>query len=227
MKDKDYAKEIDFLCLIACMGNESYYFAYNIIRDYIMKNQENNRCWNLLGFIISKADDFRHNKFLLRLTVKKPESVPIMMLNGHNCLVAGTYKFSLAEYTAALKHDKDNPLISLMLGLIFTHMACQKFSGKKHSLVVQASSFLNTYLEQRGECQESFYNLGRAMHQLNLLPQAIYYYKRALEMPKPPVQKQGPDLDLSKEIAFNLQLIYKQSGNLDLARFYINKYIRI
>ncbi len=28
-------------------------------------------------------------------------------------------------------------MVALMLGLTFTHMACQKFSAKKHSLVVQ------------------------------------------------------------------------------------------
>ena len=42
----------------------------------------------------------------------------------------------------------------------------------------QACSFLNTYKELRGECQEVYYNLGRAMHQLGLLPAAIFYYKK-------------------------------------------------
>jgi len=30
--------------------------------------------------------------------------------------------------------DSSNPLVALMLGLTFCHMACQKFSAKKHSL---------------------------------------------------------------------------------------------
>ena len=227
MKDKEIAKEVEFLCLVATIHNESFSFAYNFVRDYIFKNHENNRCWNLLSLIISKSDDFRHNKFLIRFTDKHRRHLPLLMLNGHNSLVAGTYKISLGEYRTALKQDDKNPLIPLMLGLIFTHMACQKFSGKKHALVVQACALLNTYLEMRKECQESFYNLGRAMHQLKLLPQAIFYYKRALEMPKIQCSTDGPDLDLCKEIAFNLQLIYKQSGNLDLARYYINKYIKI
>jgi general transcription factor 3C polypeptide 3 (transcription factor C subunit 4) len=38
---------------------------------------------------------------------------------------------------SAFKQDPDNPLIALMLGLTFVHMACQKFSARKHSLVVQ------------------------------------------------------------------------------------------
>lgn len=225
MKEKDRAKEVEFLCLLACVYNESFYFAFNIMREILIKSPESNRCWNLLCYIISKADDFRHSRFLLRLSRKHPDSLPLTILNGHNCLVAGTYKFSVAEYSQAFKHAENEPLIPLMLGLTYTHMACQKFSGNKSSLVITATAFLNIYLEMRKECQESFYNLGRAMHQLNLLPQAIFYYKKALQMPIPSFSWKGPDLNLTKEVAFNLSLIYKKSGNLDLARMYIKKYI--
>ncbi|MCL4131600.1 UNVERIFIED_CONTAM: hypothetical protein GTU68_040013 [Idotea baltica] len=226
MKDKDRAKEVEFFCLLACIYNESFYFAFNIMREIVIKSPENNRSWNLLCFIISKADDFRHNRFLLRLTHKHPDSLPLTILNGHNCLVSGTYKFSVAEYSQAFKNASNDPLVPLMLGLIYTHMACQKFSGNKNSLVVTATAFLTTYLEMRSECQESYYNLGRAMHQLNLLPQAVFYYKKALSMPVPDTTVDGPDLNLVREIVFNLSLIYKKSGNLDLVRYYINKYIR-
>ena len=227
MRDNKRAREVEFMCLMACIYNNSSFFAYNIMRELVMKNPENTRCWNLLNLIISKADDFRHNRFLLRLAPKHPDLVALGILNGHNCLVAGTYKYSLAEYTQAFKQDPSNPLIPLMLGLTFTHMACQKFSGKKHSLVVQACAFLNIYVEMRGECQESMYNLGRAFHQLNLLPQAIHYYKLALECPIVEELPEGPRLDLTREIAFNLSLIYKNSGSPNLARMYLYKYIKI
>ena len=55
---------------------------------------------------------------------------------------------------------------------------------------MQACSFLNTYLHLRGRCQESYYNLGRAMHQLGLLPAALHYYKKALDL-QPAVQGSG------------------------------------
>ena len=84
---------------------------------------------------------------------------------------------------SAFKQDPENPMVALMLGLTFAHLACQKFSAKKHSLVVQSCAFLNTYLQLRGKCQEAYYNLGRAMHQLGLLPAALHYYKKALALP--------------------------------------------
>ncbi len=73
--------------------------------------------------------------------------------------------------------------------------------------------------------QEVYYNLGRTMHQLNLLPAALFYYKKALHL--------GPSVDgdeifdLKSEIAYNISLIYQGSGNQDLARFYTEKYIVI
>ena len=79
----------------------------------------------------------RHNRFLMRLMHRNPENVALGILNGHNCLVSGTYKYSLGEYMSVFKQEPRNPMVALMLGLTFTHMACQKFSAKKHSLVVQ------------------------------------------------------------------------------------------
>ena len=98
----------------------------------------------------------------------------------------------------------------------------------------QACAFLNTYKELRGECQEVYYNLGRTMHQLNLLPAALFYYKKALNLgPSVPDEpgvgdeKSNNMMDLRAEIAYNVSLIYISSGNPELARFYTEKYIVI
>ena len=88
----------------------------------------------------------------------------------------------------------------------------------------QACAFLNQYLQLRGSCQESYYNLGRAMHQLGLLPAALHYYKKTLEF-APAANDNNVDFDLRRETAFNVSLIYQGSGSHDLARMYLNKYI--
>jgi len=227
----EIVKECEFLCLLSSFFNGDSYHAYNLVRELVIKNVNNNSVWNLFNLVIMRADDVRHNRFLMRLMSRNPDNLALGILNGHNCLVAGTYKYSLGEYMSAFKSDSSNPLVALMLGLTFTHMACQKFSAKKHSLVVQACSFLNTYKSLRGDCQEVNYNIGRAMHQLSLLPAALFYYKKGLEMgPNIPQEagKTGHNMfDLSREIAFNMSLIYSSSGNLDLARMYTEKYITV
>jgi len=223
-KKAEIIKECEFLCLLASFFNGDSYHAYNLVRELVVKNVDKSSVWNLFNLVIMRADDVRHNRFLMRLMSRNPDNPALGILNGHNCLVAGTYKYSLGEYMSAFKADSNNPLTALMLGLTFCHMACQKFSAKKHSLVVQACAFLNTYRMLRGPCQEVCFNLGRAMHQLSLLPAALYYYKQGLEL-GPSVGDDGGIFDLSREIAFNMSLIYQGAGNLHLARMYTEKYI--
>ena len=47
----------------------------------------------------------RHNRFLMRLMHRNPENVALGILNGHNCLVSGTYKYSLGEYMSVFKQE--------------------------------------------------------------------------------------------------------------------------
>ena len=53
---------------------------------------------------------------------------------------------------------------------------------------------------------------------------ALYYYKQGLEL-GPSVGEDGGIFDLSREIAFNMSLIYQGAGNMHLARMYTEKYI--
>lgn len=57
---------------------------------------------------------------------------------------------------------------------------------------VQGFSFLWRYVELRGVCQESMYNLGRALHQMSLTHLAIHYYQKALALPPPTLQVGSP-----------------------------------
>ena len=69
------------------------------------------------------------------------------------------------------------------------------------------------------------------MHQLGLLPAALHYYKRGLELGPSivgdPASEKENIFDLKSEIAFNISLIYTNSGNLQLARYYTEKYITV
>ena len=130
-------REAEFHCLIACILNKNGHYAYNFIKEICLKNVKNYRAWNLFCQIITISQDLRHNRFCLRLSFKGPDNLPLVILNGHNSLVAGSYKHSLGEYVAALKLSPDDPLINLLIGVTFIHMASQKFATKRHSLVVQ------------------------------------------------------------------------------------------
>ncbi|KAK2171464.1 hypothetical protein NP493_1062g00073 [Ridgeia piscesae] len=227
VSDPDKCQEVDFICMTACLLNNNAQCAYSFIKELCIKELECNRAWNLFCQIITISQDIRHNRFCLRLMMKQQDHLALGILNGHNAMVAGTYKHALGEYVAAFRQLPDDPLLSLCIGITYIHMACQKFATSKHELTTQACAFLNQYLELRGECQESLYNVGRAMHQIGLLHAAIDYYQRALALPPAVTSEHQEIFDLRKEIAFNLTLIYQQSNSHQLANLIRQQYLVI
>lgn len=216
------AAEVEFLSLLACLHNGDAYYGYNLARDLVVREVNSSRAWNLFNLVIQRADDVRHNRFIMRFLSRQPNHPALTVLHANNCLVAGTYKYALNEYAAAFRRE-ESPMLAFLMGVTLIQMACQKFSAKKHSLVTQGIAFLWQYKDLRGPCglQEVYYNIGRAFHQLGLVPAAAHHYKLVLET-NPPGE---PMLDLCQEAAFNLHLIYMNAGCKDLAQMYLDKYV--
>ncbi|KAG2458952.1 TF3C3 factor, partial [Polypterus senegalus] len=240
--DRIKRKELEYFGLSAAILDKNFRKAYNYIRLMLMDNVDSPQLWNIFNQITMHSQDVRHHRFCLRLMLKYPENHALCLLNGHNAFVSGSFKHALVvtnlhyklifpailitgQYVQAFRANHTDPLPNLCVGLTFMHMASQKFVLKRHPLLLQGFAFLNRYLEIRGPCQESFYNIGRALHQLGLIHFAIHYYQKALSCP--PTQLEGIELDqvdLCREIGFNLSLIYQNSGNIDMARHIITKY---
>ncbi|MCJ8747730.1 hypothetical protein PDJAM_G00156720 [Pangasius djambal] len=223
--DRVKRKELEYLGLSAAFLDRNFRKAYDYIRLMLMYTVERAQLWNIFSQVTLHSQDGRHHRFCLRLMLKNPENHALCLLNGHTSLVSGTFKHALGQYMQAFRNQPCHPLHSLCVGLTFFHMASQKFVTKRHALVLQGFSFLWRYVEFRGQSQESLYNLGRALHQLSLTHLAIHYYQKALSLP--PLKLEGIEddqVDLRREIAFNLSLIYQASGNKEMARYYIHTY---
>ncbi|XP_037617972.1 general transcription factor 3C polypeptide 3 [Sebastes umbrosus] len=221
--NKPRRKEMECFGLSATVLDHNYYKAYNYIRLMLMENVELPQLWNIFNQLTITSQHQRHHRFCLRLLLKYPDNHALCVLCGHNAMVSGSFKHALGQYVQAFQTHPDNPLHSLCVGLTFFHMASQKYVAKRHTLVLQGFSFLWRYVELRGECQESMYNLGRALHQIGLIHLAIHYYQKALTLPAQKLEGIADDqLDLRREIAFNLSLIYQASGNMEMAHQLIN-----
>uniref|UniRef100_A0A8C1CA09 General transcription factor IIIC, polypeptide 3 n=1 Tax=Cyprinus carpio carpio TaxID=630221 RepID=A0A8C1CA09_CYPCA len=226
--DRVKRKELEYLGLSAAFLDRNFRKAYDYIRLMLMDNVERTQLWNVFNQVTLHSQDARHHRFCLRLMLKHPDNHALYLLNGHTSLVSGTFKHALGQYMQAFRNQPDHPLHSLVVGLTFFHMACQKFVMKRHPLIVQGFSFLWRYVDLRGHCQESLYNIGRALHQLGLGHLAIHYYEKALTLP--PLKLEGIDddqVDLRREIAYNLSLIYQSSGNKEMARHVIYTYCTV
>ncbi|XP_069128663.1 LOW QUALITY PROTEIN: general transcription factor 3C polypeptide 3-like [Argopecten irradians] len=226
MYDPRKLKQAEFMCLVACIMTKNGLMAFTFVREMCQKEGEKNQVWNLLNQLLTLSTENKYNKFCLRYLLTHPDHSAICLLNGHNANLSGTYKYALGEYVSVLRSRPKDPLVSLCIGLTFIHLAAQKFSAKKHFLLTQGLVFLHNYSELRGECQETNFNIGRALHQLGLTYAAIHYYQKVLDM-KPILDDPDGILDLTYEAAYNLALIYQNSESHDLAAHIVNKYLVI
>ncbi|KAL3311256.1 General transcription factor IIIC, polypeptide 3 [Cichlidogyrus casuarinus] len=93
---------------------------------------------------------------------------------------------------------------------------------------MQTFAFLNEYRKLRGECQEVYYNLGRACQHLSLHGHAINFYKKALSMPVTGnTSEESQVLDLTYEIGYNLYQLYLSIGAKPMAYLTLQKYLVI
>jgi general transcription factor 3C polypeptide 3 (transcription factor C subunit 4) len=221
--------EIDLLSAISAFYNGDSHNGYNIIRTLVVKHPTNVKLWHIFNLIVTKSDDARHNRFIMRQLTHNSSHPALGLLHGNNCLVSGTYKYAMHEYSTAFM-KKPTALCALLLGLTYLQMAAQKFTSKKHHLVIQALGLLAQYKAKRGPdgLQEAHYNLGRGFHHLGLYTPAIFHYKQVLAFNTNDLAKEKPHIfDLSREAAYNLHLIYCHSESYEVAKMYLEKYIII
>ncbi|XP_071954105.1 general transcription factor 3C polypeptide 3-like [Antedon mediterranea] len=195
------------------------------LRNTCRMDGYNNQSWNLLGLMMAQHHDMKFlMRFCLRLTIRKyPDSFALSLLNGHNAFYKGSYKHALGEYVRGYKMNPDSDMTNLFIALTFLHIACQKFPTKRQMVIMQAVVFFKEYQRLRGNIQETSYNIGRAMHHLGLYHLAIHFYEEALKTA--PSIEGDETFDLRREAAFNLSLIYRSSGNEDLANHILMTHI--
>lgn len=138
LTSKRFAKKnghILFLCLVSCIRNNDSFHGFNVIRDLVRTKKKPNT-WNLLNIIIQRAEDSRHNRFMMRLLGKEDAFSYLHILHANNCLVSGTYKYALNDYISLFR-VKPTALLALLVSVTLLQMACQKFCAKKNQLVIQ------------------------------------------------------------------------------------------
>ncbi|CAJ0842761.1 8127_t:CDS:10, partial [Entrophospora sp. SA101] len=178
----------------------------------------------------------------------KPDA-GLLTLYGHILGCSRSYNGALGYYArAALVKPKD-PLVCFSMGLAYLHRAMQRKTSNRHLQILQGFNFLYEYYELKGKNQEAEYNLGHAFHQLGLTHLAIPHYEKALKLPsvnqilKQKIDKkkqletdeneevenfeENDPTDIRKEAAYNLYLIYMETGSPALAQMLLKKYCAI
>jgi general transcription factor 3C polypeptide 3 (transcription factor C subunit 4) len=158
------------------------------------------------------------------------DNVYLMFIYACLLFTNRSYVPSLVYFTRIYRHHKNEPIVTFLSGLAHIHRSMQRSSPNRHLELLQGIKYLMEYYELRTsakfgklEEQEALYNVGRAFHLLGLFPIAIEYYNKVLE--------NFPDLDIEEDLkrqaAYNLVLIYNNSGNTKLSNSIMENYLVI
>lgn len=226
---QQHNKEIYFYSLLSTIFNRDANFSYILIKDYVVKYLKSHRIWNLFNVILQFTEcSNRYSRFLSRLFTRAESEIEEWpkILRANYCFASATYKYAVNDYMQIFKVT-NSPMVALMIGITYICIAQQKYTTKKQTLISQAISFLNKYgtLREPEAMHEVQYNLGRLHHQFGMYHIAIYHYKKVLQISNEFIEAYPDYLDLKREAAYNLHLIYRKSGNTELARKYLNDFI--
>lgn len=235
---KQFTDEMLIIGYYAALMNKDSHYAYVLIRDMITKGspitksptfKDKNIVWNMLTLYTQRQEDARYYKFIYRCGRRKgPYMSSACMLEAANSLATGSAKLATLQLLRLIRLPNPSTLVRLMLAT-----ALVQISGRAPNLCIPkctktSHALITQYAQERGveAKQEVYYNLGRWYQHKGVLHLATHFYKLALEI-KPAIVEKHPSLDLSKEAAFNLMLIYKNSGDIVGAQNLVIKYLTI
>jgi len=214
-----------------------YSYAFGILKKMILSKKEDqsavqNHVWNIFNQVVTRLSHsyqvlMSTRKFLHRIMVVQEKKVyPLQSMFAHGDIASSNFRPALNYYIELLEEEPENPELHLIVGICYCHILTQKTCGNKHTYVAQAFALLAKYCQLRNNRQESLYNIGRAFHQIGLNHFAVHVYEDALECGPPTVVDAvcEDSFDLRHEIAFNLSLVYRQSGNHVMANYVLFKH---
>lgn len=197
----------------------AYKLSFILSRYLLFKYPQAPQIANIFCFLLNKGAVKKQAKFIFRLAAKYPDNIALNLLDTNVFNDTYNYQLKFSRYTELLNKLEDKSQLYFMLGVIILRLCTFKVGADRHSLVLQSIGFLMKYKEHRGvqHEQECYYNIARAYHQVGMVAKALHCYKIVLE-----TEPFDEEYCLKHAAAYNLHLIYMNSGNFDVALMYIN-----
>lgn len=222
---KAYHRDFKSVYISVCFQLEDFQPAMRVIQQMLIEEPKNHSLLLNLGALLNKTNyPSRFKRVLERFFEKNPNSVSAVLMVGHFNMMKCAFTAALKKYVKALELDNSDPAVLLCFSIASLLKATSVFIEDRHRLVLQAFSTLYQLLRHRSESNdkdirsrgisEALYNLGVAFQLLALNHQAVAMYKHVLSL----------DNGLTRAASWNLQLIYRSSGNEELARRLVQMY---
>lgn len=145
------------------LSNElnDYSAVHDSIAHVVSQRPRNIAVWNLYYSIVCRLGiqhfDSLRTPFV-RMLLQNPDSLPLLLLVGHQCAANRDMGVALAEYLHAFRKSPKDPLISLLIGVSYLTMVMQKNTLNRHQVALRAFTFLSQYYRLRGERPPIFDN---------------------------------------------------------------------
>lgn len=211
--------------------------------------------WNIFTKITLGVGGVRQtSKYISNMRRKHPQSLALALLNGHVFLQSRQYAAALGEYFDAHRMRPSEAIVKLCISNLFVNYACATKKDRDMALL-HAFAWMQEYAALRKNPIEYAYNAGRIAHHFSLLHLAVPLYKEALmhhdhanlasDMEQLEIERNAfnnghisrisynieavsldpKKPDLSRESAFNLSLVLRESGAHELAKKCMKKYL--
>ncbi|KAI4378286.1 hypothetical protein MLD38_015784 [Melastoma candidum] len=150
------------------------------VRQIVRQHPNSLAAWNCYYEVTSRADKHCREsaKFLRHLRLMHKDSVPPIIISGHQFTVTCHYQDAAREYLEAYKLMPDCPLINLCVGSSLINLALGFRLQNKHQCITQGLAFLYNNLQLDENNQESMYNFACALHRVGLVNLAAAYYEK-------------------------------------------------
>lgn len=190
-----------------------------------------------------------------RLYTQYPDSTSLTLLHAHELASRRRYAESFDTHLRAYQLDPTQPQTCLCLGLMLLFFSQHVLVNRKPQVLIKGLAFMDQYRSQRVNVsehnhndrvdlanmslggdemtsvsqqaiqQEIYYNFGRFFQEAKLFNLAVDNYNKALEIADTHPRLALTPFSLTREVAFNLILIYKQSGADNMVLNIMSKYL--
>lgn len=210
---QELMNQIRHIAVAITVNAGDYEAAYKHMRYVVTQLPNSFDMVHVLNLIINKLKV--HTKcvrFVERLLVKHPESIPLRVLAGHAYLMHQNYDYALDQYAHVHAELPDNPTINMFMGIATLQQAMLRRTVDRHHGIVSSFSFFDKYRGLRNNDAEACYNVGRAHHYIGTVHLAVHFYRECLR------RVGRGQACLVHEAAHNLACVYRESGSPELAR---------
>ena len=228
-RDTEFILDVHLLSVSVCIRQRSFYYAYRFSRRLTHLISKSNVFAMLFNCLTENSYLSRNMslKVLKRIWLQDPTNYRIVLNFALTLNSIGSFHLSLLLLHSAYKLRPDNYRLLFFMTMTYIRLAHNRTHASKNALISQAFAFAFKYKEKMGDCPEVLYNLGRAFHAIGYKHWACDYYRRVLALDiSSDLRRAGQCFDaelvelssLKREAAFNLSLIYEESGSRELAR---------